>query len=46
MKSQVQNCDQEKVWMKSEIKMGGQGNCSVTADGNEISIITFRAVKH
>ena len=37
----------KKAWIKrSEIKMGGQGLCSVTADGNKILIITSQAAKH
>ena len=36
----------KKAWMKRiEIKMGGQGLCSVTADGNKILIITIQAAK-
>ena len=31
---------------KSEIKMGSQGLCSVTADGNRILIITIQTAKH
>ena len=31
---------------KSEIKMGSQGLCSVTADQNKILIITSQAAKH
>ena len=31
---------------RSEIKMGGQGLCSVTADQNKILIITSQAAKH
>ena len=35
------------LWVKrSEIKMGGQGLCTVTADGNKILIITCQAAKH
>ena len=37
----------KKAWVKrSEIKMGDQGLCSVTADGNTILIITSQAAKH
>ena len=31
---------------RCEIKMGGQGQWSVTADGNKILIITIQAAKH
>ena len=37
----------KKARMKrSEIKMGGQGQCSVSADGNVILMITIQAAKH
>ena len=37
----------KKAWIKtSEIKMDGQGLCSVTADGNKILILTIQAAKH
>ena len=31
---------------RCEIKMGSQGLCSVTADGNKVLIITSQATKH
>ena len=31
---------------RCEIKIGGQGQWSVTADGNKILIITIQAAKH
>ena len=35
------------AWLKrSEIKMGSQGLCSVTADGNKTLMLTSQAAKH
>ena len=56
MKSQPKHpCCKKKLWPRTkkrpgvkrcEIKMGGQGQWSVTADGNKILIITIQAAKH